>query len=381
MLFINEKIVFKKFLTQNTYFFLLSSISITFIVWTIRAVNNLDIVSEDGHSFLIYFYFTILVFPKIFGQVLPIIFFTSLFFTLLRYENNNELKIFWLNGINKINFYNVILRYTVVFFFIQVFISTILSPHMQNKAREFIQESSLDFFPSLFQEKKFIDTVEKLTIFIETKNSINDLRNIYLKDDSGTFSRVVIAKRGQLISQNDSKVLRLYEGKYININSEGKSSSFKFEKTDFNISKFATKSTTYRKLQETSISELINCIDYILIKKKAFIGDYIICNKDGLGEVVTEIYKRIFKPFYLFLLSSIVIFLLISNHEEKKFKIFKFYIFFLGIILIIISEISVTLSSKSITSLLTCILLPLIVFFISYAFFYKKVNYIKKNIK
>ena len=268
MLFINEKIVFKKFLTQNTYFFLLSSISITFIVWTIRAVNNLDIVSEDGHSFLIYFYFTILVFPKIFGQVLPIIFFTSLFFTLLRYENNNELKIFWLNGINKINFYNVILRYTVVFFFIQVFISTILSPHMQNKAREFIQESSLDFFPSLFQEKKFIDTVEKLTIFIETKNSINDLRNIYLKDDSGTFSRVVIAKRGQLISQNDSKVLRLYEGKYININSEGKSSSFKFEKTDFNISKFATKSTTYRKLQETSISELINCIDYILIKKR-----------------------------------------------------------------------------------------------------------------
>ena len=108
MFFINEKIVFKKFLTQNTYFFLLSSISITFIVWTIRAVNNLAIVSEDGHSFLIYFYFTILVFPKIFSQVLPIVFFTSLFYSLVKYENNNELKIFWLNGINKINFFNVI---------------------------------------------------------------------------------------------------------------------------------------------------------------------------------------------------------------------------------------------------------------------------------
>ena len=379
MLFINEKIVFKKFLTQNTYFFLLSSISITFIVWTIRAVNNLAIVSEDGHSFLIYFYFTILVFPKIFSQVLPIVFFTSLFYSLVKYENNNELKIFWLNGINKINFFNVILRYTVLFFFIQIFLNTILSSHMQNKAREFIQNSNLDFFPSLFQEKKFIDTVEKLTIFIETKNSIDDLRNIYLKDDSGSFSRIVIAKKGQLISQNNSRVLRLYDGKYINIDSEGKSSSFNFDKTDFNISKFATKSTTYRKLQETSILELISCVDYILIKKEAFVKEYIVCNKDGIREVITEIYKRTFKPFYLFLLSSIVIFLLISNHEEKKFKIFKFYIFSLGIILIIISEISVTLSSKSNLSLLICILLPLIIFLISYTYFYKKVSYIKNK--
>ena len=379
MLFINEKIVFKKFLTQNTYFFLLSSISITFIVWTIRAVNNLAIVSEDGHSFLIYFYFTILVFPKIFSQVLPIVFFTSLFYNLVKYENNNELKIFWLNGINKINFFNVILRYTVLFFFIQIFLNTILSPHMQNKAREFIQNSNLDFFPSLFQEKKFIDTVEKLTIFIETKNSIDDLRNIYLKDDSGSFSRIVIAKKGQLISQNNSRVLRLYDGKFINIDSEGKSSSFNFDKTDFNISKFATKSTTYRKLQETSILELISCVDYILIKKEAFVKEYIICNKDGIREVITEIYKRTFKPFYLFLLSSIVIFLLISNHEEKKFKIFKFYIFSLGIILIIISEISVTFSSKSNLSLLISILLPLIIFLISYTYFYKKVSYIKNK--
>ena len=379
MLFINEKIVFKKFLTQNTYFFLLSSISITFIVWTIRAVNNLAIVSEDGHSFLIYFYFTILVFPKIFSQVLPIVFFTSLFYNLVKYENNNELKIFWLNGINKINFFNVILRYTVLFFFIQIFLNTILSPHMQNKAREFIQNSNLDFFPSLFQEKKFIDTVEKLTIFIETKNSIDDLRNIYLKDDSGSFSRIVIAKKGQLISQNNSRVLRLYDGKFINIDSEGKSSSFNFDKTDFNISKFATKSTTYRKLQETSILELISCVDYILIKKEAFVKEYIICNKDGIREVITEIYKRTFKPFYLFLLSSIVIFLLISNHEEKKFKIFKFYIFSLGIILIIISEISVTFSSKSNLSLLISILLPLIIFLISYTYFYKKVNYMKNK--
>ncbi len=377
MLFINEKIVFKKFLTQNTYFFLLTSLSITFIVWAIRAVNNLDIVSEDGHSFFIYVNYTLLVFPKIFGQVLPIIFFTSLFYNIIKYENNNELKIFWINGINKINFYNVILRYTFLFFLIQVFISTILSPYMQNKAREFIQDSTLDFFPSLFQEKKFIDTVEKLTIFIETKNSMNDLRNIYLKDDSGSSPRIIIAKKGQLISQDNRRILRLYDGKFLNMYRDGKSSSFNFEKTDFNLSKFVTKSTTYRKVQETYITELLRCVNYILIKKISYIEEYLICNKDGIDEIVSEIYKRIYKPFYLFLLSSIVIFLLMSNHEEKKFKNIKFLIFFLGVALIVLSEISVNFSGVSDFNLVVSLVFPIILFLILYILFYKKNNYTK----
>ena len=379
MLFINEKIVFKKFLTQNSYFFLLTSLSITFIVWAIRAVNNLDIVSEDGHSFFIYINYTLLVFPKIFGQVLPIIFFASLFYNIIKYENNNELKIFWINGINKINFYNVVLRYTFLFFIIQIFLSTVLSPYMQNKAREFIQDSTLDFFPSLFQEKKFIDTVDKLTIFIETKNSMNDLRNIYLKDDSGSSPRIIIAKKGQLISQDNTRILRLYDGKFINMDKDKKSSSFNFERTDFNLSKFVTKSTTYRKVQETYITELFKCANHILIKEMPYGKEYLICNKDGINEIISEIYKRIYKPFYLFLLSSIVILLIISNHEEKKFKNFKFFIFFLGILMLIISEISVNFSGVSNLNLTISIVFPFIVFIFLYSFFYAKVNYKDRN--
>jgi len=375
MLFINEKIVFKKFLTQNSYFFLLTSLSITFIVWAIRAVNNLDIVSEDGHSFFIYINYTLLVFPKIFGQVLPIIFFASLFYNIIKYENNNELKIFWINGINKINFYNVVLRYTFLFFIIQIFLSTVLSPYMQNKAREFIQDSTLDFFPSLFQEKKFIDTVDKLTIFIETKNSMNDLRNIYLKDDSGSSPRIIIAKKGQLVSQDNTRILRLYDGKFINMDKDKKSSSFNFERTDFNLSKFVTKSTTYRKVQETYITELFKCANHILIKEMPYEKEYLICNKDGINEIISEIYKRIYKPFYLFLLSSIVILLIISNHEEKKFKNYKFFIFFLGILMLIISEISVNFSGVSNLNLTISIVFPLIIFIFLYFLFYTKVYY------
>ena len=379
MLFINEKIVFKKFLTENSYLFLLVSLSMAFIVWVIRAVNNLDIVSEDGHSFLIYFYYTILIFPKIFSQILPIIFFSSLFYTILKYENNNELKIFWINGINKINFYNVVLRYTVIFFFIQVFIASFLGPYLQNEAREHIKSSTMDFFPSLFQEKKFIDTVEELTIFIESKDSEGNLKNIYLKDDSSINPRIIIAKKGQLLSQDGTRILRLYDGKFMNIDTSGRSSSFNFKKTDFSLSKFITKTTTHRKLQEINISHLLICINNILIKKKPYNSKDINCTNDSVKEILSEIYKRIFKPLYLFLLSSIVIFLLASNYEEKKFKLLKVSIFSMGILVIVISEISVNYSGKSNLNMFISIIFPLIIFLILHIIFHKKINY--KNIK
>ena len=126
MLNFNEKIIFKKFLTDTTYFFLFVSISLSLIVWVVQAVNFLDFVSEDGHSFRIYFYYTILNLPKIFSRVIPIVFFISLYYTIIKYEENNELKIFWLNGINKTKFLNVIIKYSILFFVLQIFLSTLI---------------------------------------------------------------------------------------------------------------------------------------------------------------------------------------------------------------------------------------------------------------
>ena len=376
MFIINEKIIFKKFLIENTYFFLLVSFSMTFIVWVIQAVNQLDIVSEDGHSFLIYCYYMLLIFPKIFGKIFPTIFFISLFYTIIRYENNNELKIFWINGINKIKFYNVLLKYTFLFFIIHLSIAAYLAPNLQNKARGYIKNSTLDFFPSLFQEKKFIDTVDKLTIFIEYKDSNNLFKNIYLKDETNEFPRIIIAKNGELILTEQKRILRLWNGKFINMN-QSKSTIFNFERTDFNLSRFLTKSTTDIKVQEAKIHKLLSCLDSILIKKE-ILEFNIECNKDGISEILQEVYSRIFKPIYLFILTAILIFLLVSNSENKKFKFLKFLVFSLGIFVIILSEISVNYVLYKDLNILITMVFPIIIFFILYFIFYKKITYKRK---
>ena len=153
--------------------------------------------------------------------------------------------------------------------------------------------------------------------------------------------------------------------------------SFNFEKTDFNLSKFLTKTTTHRKLQEMEISTLLMCVNYTLIKKEIYNNKNINCNSDSFNEIMSEVYNRIFKPLYLFLLSSIVIFLLTSNNENKNFKKIKSFVFLLGIITIVVSEITVDYSGKGNLNTLVSILFPLLMFLILYILFYKKVNYKK----
>jgi len=154
-----KKLIFKNLLKDITNFFLISIVSISVIVWVIQAVNYLDFVSEDGHSFRIYFLYTLLSLPKIIGRVLPFMFFLSLFYILIKYEENNELVIFWLNGIKKISFINIIIKFSIIFLIIQLFFSSFLIPKTQDLARSFIRSSNIDSFSALIKERKFIDTV------------------------------------------------------------------------------------------------------------------------------------------------------------------------------------------------------------------------------
>ena len=133
---------------------------------------------------------------------MPLIFFITIFHIFNKFEDNNELKIFWINGIDKKIFINRVILYSLIFIIFQAFLSIFVVPHSQIKARTYIQKSNIDFFPSLINEKKFIDTVDKLTIYIDKKENQNSYKNIFLKDvESNEKIKLIYAKAGILNNQ------------------------------------------------------------------------------------------------------------------------------------------------------------------------------------
>ncbi len=367
MIEFNKNLIFKKLFKDITNFFLLMLVSISLIVWVIQAVNFLDFVTEDGHGLMIYFKYTALNLPKIISRLVPIIFFISLFYILNKYEDNNELKIFWLTGVQRKEFINKIISYSFLFTLILLVLKIFLVPSSQYKARTYIQDSNIDFFPSLIKPNKFVDTVTDLTIYIDEKIDSSTYKNIFLKDINVDGSmRIIYAKIGELINNKNERSLRLFNGRIVNISNKN-IAEFDFKKTNFDLSKYLTKSIIDFKIQEKNTLSLINCyVNYSILKKKEEYYDVLNCNDPAIKEIQVELYKRIIKPMFLIILALTSTFLLFSSKENNSHKNFRILIFFTGLSFIIIAELINSISGKSFAILIFLSILPILISLIQY---------------
>ena len=124
-------------------FFLIALFSTSVIIWVFQAVNFLDIMIEDGRDYLVYIKYSLLNFPKILSKLFPFVLFFSLFYVTLKYENNNELIIFWNFGVNKIQIINFIFKISFILMFFQIILTSLIVPKSQDLARNFIKNSTV----------------------------------------------------------------------------------------------------------------------------------------------------------------------------------------------------------------------------------------------
>jgi lipopolysaccharide export system permease protein len=368
-----KKIIYRNLATDCIKFFLLTILTISTIIWVLQAVNYLDFVIEDGHGFFVYFNFTLLSFPKILSRIYPFAVFLSFSYILLKYEDKNELIIFWNIGIKKIHFINFFIKVSLFFVILSLLLNALIVPTAQDKARSFIRSSNLDFFESALKPKKFVDVVQNLTIYYEKKNENGELKNIFLNDKSSlNESQTTIAKTGKFEMRGDKKILVLYDGKTIN-NVNRKTSEFNFSKTDFNISNFSTQTVTHQKTQETPTKELVLCLLIINDLKKDIDNkikfDLSNCTLMNMVNVYKEIYSRLIKPIYIIFLVAISLLLILKSKSDPTFKIQKFRIYSLGFLSIVFLESSSKFISPDLIQNLFLSMLPFVLILMIYFYF------------
>jgi len=373
-----KKIIFKKLFKDITIFFLFACSAIALIVWVIQAVNFLDFVSEDGHSFKVYFFYTLLNFPKIMSRILPFIFFVTIFYILVLYEEKNELLIFWTNGIDKKEFLKNINILSFLFVIVQLIFTIYIVPTTQDKARSFIRSSNIDLFPTLIKEKRFIDTVSDLTIYVDKKDEYGNFTNIFLKDGVGDKTETIYAKSGKIVQNNNKNYLKLIDGKIIK-KANTDITIFDFSETDINLSEYSTKTTTHPKIQELKTSMLLHCILSFYNKNIIFSNDKFLCNDSVLKSAQQELLKRIYLPIYLPIIALIGASLILRNKDYINYTKFRFKLFIIGVLTIVTSEISVRYAGLNIKSTIFFLMIPIIIYIMGYLIFINQINFKKKN--
>jgi len=372
-----EKILFRKLILDISLRALIITFTIGLIVWIIQAANYLDFVIDDGHNFTIYFYYNLFNFPKIIHRILPFVFGISVFFELIKYEKNNELLIFWTNGVTKKRFISNLINFSLIIMLVQILLGSVISPSSQLKAREFLKNSNMDFLPNLIKQGKFIDTVSGLTIFINEKTDKNSFKNIYIQegnilDLTSDDNQIIYAQEG-FLDNTDKKIFKLLKGKIISTN-KNRLISFEFEKIDYDLSKFESRTIKIAKMQELPTKKILEC-SISLMKEVSYREKMFLCDFESLKNINQEIYKRFIKPMYFPLITLVCCFLLTFSKIENNFTFKTIKVFLFIFLILVLSEIVMRYIESSQLLFSLVIILPMGIYFLIYNFLISKVSY------
>ena len=348
--------------------FLTILITFTLIAWTVRAVNFLDLMIEDGFSLNIYAKYSLLNITTIASRFVSLSFLLALIISIIKFEKQQELLILWINGLNKIKIANIFLFIGFIICIFQLILTTVINPTLLNKSRALLRETESKQINSILKSNDFSDAFKSVTFYIEEKNKNNELINIFIQDNNGSLQTMlneigdstnttIVAKKGII---RDQKLI-LNDGLIQTLNKKKEIKNINFERTELSIENFNSRTIIQPKIQETSSLALISCF----VKDKT---NYLsICHYEKNNEIALEtISRRIASPLYIPLISIIISFLLIYKKEKKLIFLKKYFLFTVVFLILIFTEILGRFSGISPKYALIYFLTPLIMSLVIY---------------
>jgi lipopolysaccharide export system permease protein len=316
--------------------FLKNYLSILFafglIIWITQAVRLLDLISEDGNSIATYFLYILSLLPKILSRISIIIFFISFVLTISKFEDHNELKALWLSGLDKKIFITHLVKFSILLVFLLILIRLFVVPYFSNYSRYLLLNSAVGSIAPLVKYNNFNNPLKKITIYVGKKNQINELEDIILFENNADKSKTIIAKSGIIVNENNKNLLVLVNGSIQEESSNKKIAIIDFDKITLDLNQYSKRTVDYYKFPEIDSFELFK-----RVKNK---------NDSQLLDIISELNNRIIIPLFIPSLVILACFLMSINREFINKTFFKITIFSLGILIIVIGEILLNLSSK-----------------------------------
>ena len=350
----------------KTFFVIL--FALTIIAWTVRAVNFLDLIVENGYSVSIYFQYSLLNLIGILTKFIPLAFLISLVIFILKQIQENEFIILWTSGVKKINLVNLFFFVSTMVMIFYLIFSLFITPYALNQSRQILSKDGFNSFLPTIRVQQFSDSFKGFTFFVGSKID-NNIKDVFIHDrsnklktlnanQSSNSSTTIVAQEGIVLE----KKMVLFKGQVISTNKEDlKSNVIKFEQLNIDLKNLETDTIKVPKLQETSTIKLLSCFKQINFNS-------IFCEQKTKREIITVLNRRIILPFYIPLIALISSFLLIKSYSKRNYFFNKYSVFTFAFLILLFSELVIRYTGISKVLNLIFIFSPAILIILFYFF-------------
>ena len=355
--------IYQNFFIEIFKTFLIIVFGLSIIALTVRAVNFLELIVDNGYPVTVYFQYSFLNLFGIAPKFIPLAFLISMVIFVVKHVEDSEFVILWTSGVKKIQVVNLLLFTSIAILIFYLILSIFLTPYALNKSRQLLSEDQLNSFLPTIRSQQFSDSFKGFTFIVDEKFN-NELKNIFLHDTgnslknlssntSNVTSTTIIAEKGIV----EERKMFLFNGQIISSQEDNiKNEIVKFEQLNIDLTELATNTIKLPKLQEISTITLLEC----------FMSDNFvtrICNNDSKKEILPLLIRRIILPFYMPILALICSFLLLKN---QKFYSNKISIFTYSFVVLVLTELFIRYTGLNDLVRIAYIAIP----FISLGIFY-----------
>ena len=110
----------------------------------------------------------------------------------------------------------------------------------------------------------------------------------------------------------------------------------KFQESNYDLSNFGSKTTTYSKMKHYNSLFLIKCLKFTIFQKLEKTNK--ICPHQDIQNIKNEFYERFVSPFYIIIISLISSMLIIKPKKIENNTLYKIKIFVIGFMISILAQ-------------------------------------------
>lgn len=193
--------------------FLIVLISLTAVIWVTQALRDIDIMTNQGQSILVFVGITSLLIPMLVLVIAPIAMLIAVAHVLNKMSNDSEIIVMNAAGMSPWILFRAFMAAAIVVSLLVVTISAYFAPKGLRMLRDWVTEVRANVVSTIVQPGRFRAIEAGVTIHIRERRPNGQLAGIFLDDRRNPNERItVLAEIGELLDNSSGTYLVLQKG-------------------------------------------------------------------------------------------------------------------------------------------------------------------------
>jgi lipopolysaccharide export system permease protein len=220
--------------------FLLILVTLTGIIWITHALREIDLITNQGQTILVFLGITGLLIPILAQVIAPIAFVIAVVYAIDKLNGDAELVVMNAAGMSPWRLFRPFLAAALIVALLVGFISAYLSPSLQRDLRDRATRVRTDLVTTIMQPGRFLTIEGGLTFHIRERRPNGELSGILIDDRRSPETRsTFLAEQGSIVKKDGGTFLLLENGSIQRLEKgRGEPRIVMFDRYAFDLSRF-----------------------------------------------------------------------------------------------------------------------------------------------